>query len=347
MRLKDLLVFGLILVFTGGFWFILQILQGNFSIIADFIVYQIRLFRTEDAGHGGFLLYHFVILFAGVFPASIFALPVLFGSGTEAGPKKDFYLWMLILFWVVLILFTIVKTKIVHYSSLCYFPLTFMATWSFYHALGNTRRWKPVTQALVTVLGVVLAIVAIGLTYVDHFKDFIIKRNFLQDPFAKACLMADGEWKGFEFVAGILLLAGIIGFFITWQKNRYMTSIIILTSALPVFMLVSMLWIVPRVEAYSQRAAIEFFISVSDQDAYLETIGYKSYAHLFYGKAKIQAHPMARDEQWLLKGPIDKDAYFAIKAHKKDKFMQDYPEVELLYEKNGFAFFRRTPKFIE
>jgi len=27
--------------------------------------------------------------------------------------------------------------------------------------------------------------------------------------------------------------------------------------------------------------------------------------------------------------------------------MQDYPEVELLYEKNGFAFFRRTPKFIE
>ncbi len=41
---------------------------------------------------------------------------------------------MLILFWVVLILFTIVKTKIVHYSSLCYFPLTFIGAWWLYYS---------------------------------------------------------------------------------------------------------------------------------------------------------------------------------------------------------------------
>jgi len=345
IRLWDVLAFTLILVLTGGLWFILQILKGNFSIIADFIIYQIRLFRTEDAGHGGFLLYHFVVLFAGVFPASIFALPALFGSREEAGLKKDFYQWMLILFWVVLILFTLVKTKIIHYSSLCYFPLTFLAAWSFYHTQSYTLRWKTIIQGLIMILGLTLALAAIGLTFVDRYKVFLINHKWINDPFTKACLMANGEWRGYEFIAGFVLAIGITGFVVTWSKNNYEKALLILTGTFPVFMFIAMLLIVPRVEVYSQRAAIEFFCSVSDQDAYLETIGYKSYANLFYGKVKKHTHEKARDEKWLLTGPIDKDAYFAIKVNRKEKFMYDYPELELLYEKNGFLFFRRTPNF--
>jgi len=127
-----------------------------------------------------------------------------------------------------------------------------------------------------------------------------------------------------------------------WKKNRFEKAIIILTGTMPVFMFVSMLLIIPRVEAYSQRAVIEFFNSVSDQDAYLETIGYKSYAHLFYGHVKNQPQK-AHDENWLLTGDIDKTAYFAIKVNRKNKFIQDYPELILLYEKNGFVFFKRKP----
>jgi hypothetical protein len=104
-----------------------------------------------------------------------------------------------------------------------------------------------------------------------------------------------------------------------------------------------MVLIVPRVEAYSQRAAVDFFRSVSDEDVYLETIGYKSYVHLFYGRVKNHGHDMARDENWLLTGPIDKIAYFALKINRKEQFMQEYPRLEFLYEKNGFVFFRRTP----
>ena len=67
---KEVFLFTAILTFVGCFWFVLQILDGNYRIIEDFVVYQIRLFQTKDAGHGGFLLYHFVILFVGVFPAT-------------------------------------------------------------------------------------------------------------------------------------------------------------------------------------------------------------------------------------------------------------------------------------
>ena len=343
IRLSDLIVFALVLAFAGGFWFILQILKGNFSVIEDFIVYQIRLFRTQDAGHGGFLLYHFVVLFAGVFPASVFALPALFRSKEKEYSGNDFYLWMRILFWVVLILFTIVRTKIVHYSSLCYFPLTFIAAWSVYHARSFAPRWKEITQGLVIALGLILAVIITGLTLIDHFKDFIISRKWIDDPFANACLTANGGWKGYELIAGLILILGITGFALTWKKNNYEKAILILTGTIPVFLFVAMLLIVPRVEVYSQRAAIEFFCSVSDEDAYLETFGYKSYAHLFYGQIRDHTHEKARDEQWLLTGDIDKNAYFAIKVNRKDKFIQDYPNLELLYEKNGFVFFKRTP----
>ncbi len=121
-------VFILVFVITGGAWFLMQMACGNTSIIMDFINYQIRLFTTEDAGHGGFLLYHFVIVFLGAAPASVLAIPSLFnGDICHNKSQRDFRIWMIVLFWVVMILFTIVKTKIVHYSSLSYFPLTFLA----------------------------------------------------------------------------------------------------------------------------------------------------------------------------------------------------------------------------
>jgi len=283
-RMSDMLVFVVVLSFTGGFWFILQILEGNFSIISDFIVYQIRLFRTRDAGHGGFLLYHFVVLFAGVFPASVFAIPALFGSRAETGFNKDFYRWMIILFWVVLLLFTVVKTKIVHYSSLCYFPLTFAAAWSVYHSGLMTPLRAGILRILAVSMGVMLALVVVGITLIDQYKEFIISRNLIGDPFAVACLGGSGEWKGYEAFAGIILIAGLTWFSFTWKNRDFDKGIMIVTVTVSLFMFTAMLLIVPRIEAYSQRPVVEFFKSVNHQDAYLETIGYKSYAHLFYGK---------------------------------------------------------------
>ena len=123
----ELVIFFIVLIITGGFWFIIEIINGRIDVVKDFIEYQVRLFSTGDAGHGGFLLYHFIVLFIGVFPASVFALPVFRKKFCpENNDLLHFRFNMLILFWVVLILFTIVKTKIVHYSSLFIFLLLFL-----------------------------------------------------------------------------------------------------------------------------------------------------------------------------------------------------------------------------
>jgi 4-amino-4-deoxy-L-arabinose transferase-like glycosyltransferase len=346
IRNRDILIFFLFISVTGGLWFILQIIQGNFGIIADFLEYQIRLFKTQDAGHGGFLLYHFVVLLAGVFPASLLALPALFPSKYVSLKNYTFYLWMLILFWVVLILFTLVKTKIVHYSSLCYFPVTFLASWAIWHFdLSFTNLWKKITTGLVVFIGSSIGLLTIIISFIDSYKFKIIEKGWIRDPFAVESLAANGGWTRWEFLAGLIMIIGITGFAITSYRRLNMDAIRNLAVSVAVFMFVTLMLIVPRVETYSQKAAVEFFKSVSNQDSYLITLGYKSYAHLFYGKIRDHSGNIkSYEKHWLLSGDIDKIVYVSSKINFRENIMNDYPELELLYEKHGFVFFKREPK---
>jgi hypothetical protein len=248
---------------------------------------------------------------------------------------------MLILFWVVLILFTIVKTKIAHYSSLCYYPLTFLAAWTVFHTEHISLKWKKAIRILIAVIGGFIALAVLLITFIDHYKAWLISNNWIADPFAIECLNADGGWKGNEFISMLILSGGLIAYLLVSRKKPGTNPLYMLTGSIAVFLLLAMTLIVPKVEAYSQRAAIEFFKSVSHKDAYLDTKGYKSYAHLFYGKIKRHTNPNAHSKEWLLTGTIDKPAYFSMKITKKDKFMKDYPTIVFLYEKNGFAFFMR------
>jgi 4-amino-4-deoxy-L-arabinose transferase-like glycosyltransferase len=170
-NLGHVLLFLIISLFVGGFWFILQMLNGNLEIIKDFFVYQVRLFQTEDAGHGGFLFYHFVVLFIGVFPASIYAFLYF-----KRFPKDErlvffeFKTWMVILLWTVLILFTIVKTKIIHYSSLAYFPLTFIAAFYIYKLLEQKESLPKWIKTMLLSLGFVWSLIVVALQFVAMNK---------------------------------------------------------------------------------------------------------------------------------------------------------------------------------
>jgi 4-amino-4-deoxy-L-arabinose transferase-like glycosyltransferase len=343
IRPADIPLFLLVLILVGGLWFILQIIRGNFGIIRDFMEYQVRLFRTQGAGHGGFLFYHFVVLLFGVFPASLLALPALFGSKAGDGNKKEFLRWMTILFWVVLLLFTIVRTKIVHYSSLCYFPLAFISAWWLYYSDPASNKGGGLIRLLVIATGSFLALIVAALTYIDRYKDDLIGMNLIRDPFALACLKTDAGWHGYEPFVAVVLLTGIAWFAILWKRNRF-RAICILTGFVSAFMFLSMYLVAPRIEMYSQRPALEFFESVSGQDAYLLTLGYKSYAQLFYGKARDHDNKLFRDEKWLLTGNIDKPVFLAAKSNTAGEYLAEYPDLVLLYEKNGFAFFKRIPK---
>lgn len=342
MRLIDLVLFGAAMVITGGLWFIIQIAIGNFHVVVDFIEYQVRLFKTEDAGHGGFLLYHFVVLLFGVFPASLFALPA-FNRHNKlyvTPEQNQFRVIMIVLLLVVLILFTIVKTKILHYSSLGYFPLTFLAAWTIYKIFKGKTIYKSWLSYLIYPIGSIYAILIMALPVINHFKEQILEKELIGDPFAAGNLQADVPWSGFEVLIGVVLIAGMV-LFHQLKKKSAMKAVILLFIANLLFVNLTLICIVPRIEGYSQRAAIEFYKKLQGRDVYVATLGFKSYAHYFYTKKEKPDNELSYNTNWLLTGDIDKDAYFVVKNFRLNRYIEQHDDLVVLYEKNGFVFLKR------
>ncbi len=341
---KQVVLFTVILTFVGSFWFVLQILDGNYRIIEDFVVYQIRLFQTKDAGHGGFLLYHFVILFVGVFPASIMALPTFNRSILRQENSKKtahFFRWMMILFWVVLILFTIVSTKIIHYSSLCYFPHTFLAAWYIDKVLHKRIQFPKYLKVLLIVLASIFGLAITLITLFDRFK--VLFFPYIKDEFTLGNMQATAHWIGFEPIFGLVLIATTVLFCIKVSKSPTMRTFNVLFFGTLFFVAFSMFFVAPQVEKYSQAAAIEFYKSKKGEDCYIYSMS-KSYAHYFYSD-RLPQNKIA-DLDVLMHSKLNKPCYFVIK-NKKQKiadFTKNAPDAVFLYEKNGFAFYVRNAK---
>ncbi len=340
---SDVGLFAVCYAIVGGLWFILQMATGNMSIMQDFIVYQIRLFQTQDAGHGGFPLYHFVILFFGVFPASIFALPTM--RKRIFALEKDemmahLYKWMMITLWVVLILFSIVRTKIVHYSSMCYFPITFLGAWYMMRWHEGRVRFHKWMDGLLLLVAVPLGLAVTALPFIDRFKHLLIP--YIQDEFAVHNLEATSDWMGFEWITGVILIVGVLLFTLLRGKNQTRALGVLLGSSL-LFVFMGSYFITPQVEKYSQKAAIDFYESKKGEDCYIYPI-HKSYAHYFYSERLPQNNES--DSDYLKSGNIDKPTYFVLKHQhtEEEEFVQEVPDAVKLYEKNGFIFYARYPK---
>lgn len=340
VKVIDVLVYFIMLALVGGSWFIVQVLNGQLETVIDFIVYQARLFQTKDAGHGGFFGYHFVVLFFTVFPTSILALKSFRNETIDIELHRLTKRWMLILFWVVLILFSIVNTKIVHYSSLAYFPITFLAANFVYNAWQNKLVWSRWITIIIFIITVLATISAVVLTFIDSIKQQVIDLNVIHDDFAIANLQADGGWHGFEFLPGILFLAAVIFVFIRIPKTDVIKRAVSLWVITILFTTSVIMLVVPRIEMYSQNALIEFYKSHAGENVYLKNIHFKSYAGWFYGETTPTQNQNYYDDNWLLTGDIDKDVYFATKIQFAER-MNQYPDIQKIGEKNGFVFFLR------
>lgn len=340
---KQISLFILCLIFVGGFWFLLQILTGNYNVIRDFIVYQIRLFNTHDAGHGGFPFYHFIILLFGVFPASIFAIQGHKYKGAR-DLKKIFHASMIALLWIVLLLFSIVKTKIVHYSSLTYFPITYLAAYAGYNIIEKKFRFRSWQKIMLGIIGIFLGIIVVLLPWLYMKRNYFISKGFITDAFVIGNLHAETHWSPYISLIGILLISGIIVSFIIFRRHKITSMVTLYVSSL-LFVFLSILFITPGAEKISQNAAIEFIKDKAGKNVYVESF-YKSFAPLFYSKQKQPDNARVFNLNWLTRGDIDKDAFFIHKIHKKEEVLTRYPELKFLYEKNGYVFFERKTKTI-
>lgn len=338
IKFSELLAIVITTGITCFMWFGVQLMTDGIWFLREFIVYQIRLFTTQDAGHGGPFFYHWIVLLFGCFPASILMIKSFFMRSVATEHQRVLLHWMQILFWVVLILFSIVETKIVHYSSLCYFPLTFLAAYALYYMVHGKTRWNKVIHYAVYFIGLLFAFVLMFFPFLMKHKNAWIL--YVKDAFAVGNLEANVNWTIWDASGGVILFAGLMVYFIMNQQHHYRKAIIALFVSMMFMVFFTSLLIVPKIELISQAAAIRFYESKANEDAYVQPMYFKSYAHLFYTKKKQPTNPLSYDHEWLKTGKIDKPVYIIVKNTKKFEF-EKYADIKLLYEENGFAFFKR------
>ncbi|MFM7358918.1 MAG: ArnT family glycosyltransferase [Sediminibacterium sp.] len=340
-------------------WFGVDLVQHGPQFMIEFIERQVALFSTSDADHGEPFFYHWWVLLLGCFPASVFFIKGI-TLKTDNDALHRFHQWMNTLFWVTLIVFSLVTTKIIHYSSLCWLPLTFIAARYIDQLLreGPVKipGWMKVLTGIIGIfMGLLLAAIPFIMQQVNQWKDRV------EDPFARGNLEAAVSWHSWQAFAGSLVFIATIYFLWNASIKRTIPILFIAVSFATLFLVV---FIFPSVEAISQRANIDFFSSHQNENCYQETLGYKSYAPYFYGRVKppdnsqrqlleavrnngsAQPDTLSTAEKeinyknWLIRGSINKTVYFSVKIMDKPAY-DTIPGFQLLGMKNGFVFYRR------
>lgn len=319
-------------------WYGYETIKNGPWFVTEFLKYQYRLFTTHDAGQKGFFGYHYIVLLFGCFPASLLAIPSFFNSTYTGRFDKDFKKWMQIFFWVITVLFTLVQSRIIHYSSMAWFPVSFLAANSIYKWDMKQMIYKNYVGVFITVIGGIISLFILSLPYVA----MKLKRlaPYAKDKFVNAMMQANVHWSGLEGIVGLLMIISIIIGIKSLAKGKFQKAAWTLFGGTAIVIFLASAIIVPKVERYTQGAAIDFFIERQREDCYVNTLGYFSYAQLFYVKKEKPVNPKSYDEQWLLTGDIDKPAYFVSKVDRIDKYKQ-FTQLKELYRKNGFIFLKR------
>lgn len=362
---KDVVLFTIGCAVVSFAWYGPETLKNGIWFIREFMQYQAELFTQPVATHGQPWYYHPLVILVGCFPISIIAIRGWGEILTKTEEQKVFKQWMSILFWVVLILFSLVKTKIVHYSSLCYLPLTFLA------ALAIENVWNGKIQFRRTLL-VLLAVTGTGLGILFTAIPLLMSNAGLKarliatmkDDFAVANFSQPVVWGGWEFLIGIAFTVCVIVGIVLLAKKKYRNGFLLLLVSTGVTLQLFLLAVVPKIEQYSQGGAVEFLTSLQGKDCYVETLGYKSYAQYWYPKvpprepepAALQAFILENSARyaevpatdrfrqlyidWLLHGQIDKPAYFICKNIHYAEY-SSHPNLEKTGEKGGFVFLKR------
>jgi len=337
-NLTDLIIWLLVVTAVIGAWLSIEVRANGIGFISNFITYQIRLFSTEDAGHGGPIYFHLLALLIGCFPASVLCLESFRRNPDDTLHQLSLKRWMIVLLVVVLVVFSIVKTKIIHYSSMSYFPVTFLAAYYINHLMNSKWKWTWRQYLPVLLMGTVFALIIATMIWVG--VNHITLPFLAQDSFAAEAMKANVYWTPQELIMPVSFLIAIIVGVILVAKKNIVSGLATILIATCLFTNLMMALIIPRLEKYSQAAMIEFLQTKKTEDCYIEVLGFKSYAQYFYADKKEPSKPHDLDMNYIVWGPTTKPVYIITRVNKlsdffsKDKFQE-------LYRKNGYVFFKK------
>jgi len=330
-----LILFALTSLLLPLLWFGYETYQNGLGFIKAFLIYQLELFNQPVAGHGQPFYYHFLVVFLGCFPASVLAFYNLFKTDKD---KASLFPLMKILFWVVMLLFSMVTTKIVHYSSMAYFSISFLAAHYIYSLEQKITILSRTIRSMYVTVGGLIATLLIALPIIAVYKEYLY--SYIKDEFTLACVSLHVPWRLSDCYVGISYLLLMTVAYYSLKKYALLHFAGWSSMATTVCLMLGTILIIPKIEMHTQRPAIEFYKNLVGQPAYVTTVGFKSYAPFFYFQQPRTSTVANKQLTWLLTGELDKPAYFVVKINDRDK-LGNYPNMIFLKKEGGFAFFKQ------
>lgn len=336
MTFTEAALFSMVLLLVGGSWYFYQIIIGNGFVLREFLHYSMDILFRKKSGHDGFFGYHLVILLLGVFPASVISMKSITKKSEKTDLQGLFKHWMYIMIVVVIVIYSIARTKLLNYSSLAYFPMTFLAAWvwdKWVERKTEIGTWQLILILIITIFysGLVIVIPLLA-THPDWVSRGVF--SFINE-FNRAALQRNVHWSGSEWIVGLFLFVGVIVSLIQILR-RNTRGMLTLHVVVLLFVTASLYIFTGRIEEYTQRASIKFYKGLKGQEVYVTPLGHKSYSHLYYfdkqpGEARLTVDEMMENE-------LDRDAYFVIQVNKKEAIMERYPQLEIISERDGYVF---------
>ena len=272
---------GFLSLLVASSWYLLNFWNSGLNFLLQFIEFQKTLLFKTAQGHSGPFYYHFIALFFGLFPWSPFLFTKISRSTIKniislknfPSVKNNFAIFCIFQILIILTIFSFVTTKLPHYSSFAYFPLSYFVAYRLNQQLENNIFSKKIIFSLL----LFCLLLGVFFLYFHLIMEWWLQKE--QIPFT---LLWD---KRIYFTGSSLILGGIVScFFFRIKKNIYA----IITLALMSFFFSQGIWRLqlPLFQQYNQNLLVQQ-VDELQKDGKVVFYQFTAIAPIFYNNKDI------------------------------------------------------------
>ncbi|MBL7790152.1 MAG: glycosyltransferase family 39 protein [Chitinophagales bacterium] len=339
--------FGYFNILKWTFYFILFILiwvgieykwHGNLYL-KSFFNYQWETLNLSKATWTHRISFQFIILLLGCFPASIFALNSLRIKSYESAIQKIFRLSMVSCLIIVLIIVSLFKIKLAHYSVLAYFPISFLAAYSIRYILEEGQPIKKITYILyaigATIWTASLIILPLSRANID------ILENYIHEDTLHLALTSHYPWENLEIIFGIcfFLLFSISFLLLVYRKRKTFGFIVLFVGCL-ILNNALLLYYVPKLEQWTQGPQVEFVTNNKNEKAYYHYFGGISFIPKFYSDSALILNQNFELDSLASYAKSPYPNYIITKMSDTMHFAKYKEQIQPLYNQGIYSFYK-------
>ncbi|MEA2935677.1 MAG: hypothetical protein QOD74_2323, partial [Variibacter sp.] len=226
-------------------------------------------------------------------------------------------------FWCVMIVFSLITTKILHYVSLAYFPLAYFAALALERTrLGVGQGW--VYRSALIALGAIWFVVTTAGPVAILFRERWA--SLLPRPFDRANVLAPANWTILDIAPGLLFGAALLLAVHLFKKDRAFTAHLAIFAGTGALIALALPLLGGKIHAHTQGALVGFLRTATAEHALGRTT-FKSYVQDFYSDLSLVAAPAQATSHYLIGRLGDTPG----------------PEWSRVREENGYVLFKASP----